>query len=209
MLYIFVDESGNFSGNHDRFFVLSAFVTSKPRVTRKCFLRAKRTKLPEKYRHYAEVKFSDRAIPDQFKKHVLQRVAQEDVRIYVLWFDKQNLPVALRQQPEGLVYCQLVGQLLEMCPLAETEIVQVFLDRRNLKGTTRQVFDANLKARLLFVFPKLRRLSIEHVDSTASMNVQIADFVAGAIFQKHERSNEQFYNIIEPQIVREKELFRE
>ena len=208
MLYIFADESGNFSGNRDHYFVLSAFVTSDPRATRKCFLRARQTRLPKKYRHYSEIKFSDRAIPERFKKHVLGRVAQEDVRIYAIFFDKRNLPLSLRRQPEGLVYCHLVGQLLEMCPLAESREIYIFLDRRNLKGTTRDAFDATLKTRLILSFPRLRRLDIEHVDSTSNVNIQIADFIAGAIFQKHERGDCSFYDMIRPRIVQEQALFR-
>ena len=45
-LYIFLDEAGNLSNNHDRHGVLAAFVTEQPKVTRKYFVRAKQTKLP-------------------------------------------------------------------------------------------------------------------------------------------------------------------
>ena len=38
--------------------VLVAFVTEQPKATRKYFVRAKQTKLPRKYQHYAEIKFT-------------------------------------------------------------------------------------------------------------------------------------------------------
>ena len=208
ILYLFLDEAGNFRGNRDRYFVLALFVTRYPRATKKCFVRAKQAKLPRKYRHYTEIKFSDRVIPSRFKKHVLRQLVKEDVRIYTLLFDKRNIPDELRQQGEGLTYCHLVGQLLELCPLAESEAIHLFMDRRKLKGLTREEFNLDLKTHLL---PQLRKgtsFDIQHVDSTTSVNIQLADFVSGAIFQRYERGNSEYYDIIAEKIEVERELFR-
>lgn len=208
LLFVFLDEAGNFRGNKDRYFVLAAFVTGNPRATRKCFLKAKRTKLPRKYRHYTELKFSDRVIPARFKKHVLRQLAKEDIWIYALLFDKNNMPAELLGHSEGLTYCRLVGQLLELCPLAEASAIHVFLDRRHLKGLSRHEFNANLKAHLAFRLGPQVRLEIQHVDSTTNVNIQLADFVCGAIFRKYERGDTEYYDIIAERIKIEEELFK-
>ena len=56
-LYVFLDEAVNLHDDRDRHGVLVAFVTEQPKATRKYFVRAKQTKLPRKYQHYAEIKF--------------------------------------------------------------------------------------------------------------------------------------------------------
>lgn len=208
-LHVFVDEVANFRGGRDRYCIFTAFTTHQPRVTRKCFIRAKQTKLPRKYRHYTEIKFSDRVISAQFKKHVLRQLSQEEIRIYSLVFARDNLPGVLQQQADRLIYCDLIGRLLELCPLAESQEVYLFLDSRNLKGLTRREFDMDLRKRLLPQLRKGARLEIQHIDSTTNVNIQVADFLCGAVFQKYERGNLEYYTLIADRISAEEKLFEE
>ena len=205
-LYVFLDEAGNLHDDRDRHGVLVAFVTEQPKATRKYFVRAKQTKLPRKYQHYAEIKFSDRVIPDDFKKHVLRQISRTEIQIYALVVVKEHLPSEYRAQTEGIIYCDLVGQLLESCSLAESDEVYLFLDRRSLQGLTRQEFDARLRQRLLLHLREGARLEIQYPDSTTNVNIQIVDFPCGAIFQKYERGNPEYYTLIEERIVVEEIL---
>jgi hypothetical protein len=205
-LYVFVDEAGNLRADRDRYSVLVAFVTEQPKATRKCFVRAKQTKLPRQYQHYAELKFSDRVIPDDFKKHVLRQVARNEIRIYVLVVAKEYLASNFSGQAEGMIYCHLVTRLLESCHLAESDEVYLFLDRRSLGGLTRQEFDARLRRQLLTRLRERARLEIQHPDSTTSVNIQVVDFLCGAVFQKYERCNPEYYSLIEDRIVVEEIL---
>ena len=158
-LYVFLDEAGNLHDDRDRHGVLVAFVTGQPKATRKCFVRAKQTKLPRKYQHYAEIKFRDRVIPDDFKKHVLRQISRTEIQIYALVVVKEHLPSEYRAQAEGIIYCDLVGQLLELCTLGESDEVYLFLDRRSLQGLTRQEFDARLRQGLLLHLREGKRRS--------------------------------------------------
>jgi len=124
-LHVFLDEAGSLGSSRDPYFVLLVFATTAPRATRKCFLKARHARLPRKYRHYAEVKFSDRAIPDRFQEYALQGA----------------------------------------------------------------------------------RLEIRHVDSTTNVNIQVADFLTGAVYQKYARGNERYYTLIADRIEVERELF--
>jgi hypothetical protein len=205
-LYVFLDEAGNLRDDRNRHAVLVAFVTDQPKVTRKCFVRARQAKLPTKYQHYAEIKFSDRVIPDDFKKHVLRQLARTEIQIYALVVVKEHLPPEFRIQAEGIIYCHLVGQLLELCGLEESNEVYLFLDRRSLQGLTRQEFDARLRHRLLCQLREGVRLEIQHPDSTTNVNVQVADFLCGAIFRKYERGNQEHYALIERRIIAEEIL---
>jgi hypothetical protein len=49
-------------------------------------------------------------------------------------------------------------------------------------------------------------LEIQYPDSTTNVNIQIVDFLYGAIFQKYERSNPEYYMLIEERMVIEEIL---
>lgn len=205
-LFIYVDEAGNFSGKQHTHFVLAAFTTDAPRVTHKAFTATKQTKLSKRFRSYAEIKFSDAKIPRSFKIKALKRVCAENIGIYALILHKENIPKDLRGRKEGLFYCHRVGELLQLCPLASITQARVFLDRRRLKGLTRKNFDTELRTYLAARLTAKTSIVIEHVDSTTNVNVQIADFIAGAFFQKYERGNNEFYRTIESCIRVEQEI---
>jgi hypothetical protein len=206
-LYIYADEAGNFSGKRDAHFVLAAFSTDTPRATRKVFLTTRQTKLPKRFRSYAEVRFSDVNVPRSFKIKVLERLCAEDIGVYALILHKEGMPANLRGREEGLFYCRLVGELLELSPVESATQVRVLLDRRRLKNLTREQFNADLQARLAKVAPNVR-IEIEHIDSTTNVNIQIADFIAGAFFQKYERGDDEFYRALEHCIKVEVEIFQ-
>ena len=100
-LYVFLDEAGNLHDDRDRHGVLVAFVTEQPKATRKCFVRAKQTKLPRKYQHYAEIKFSDRVIPDDFKKYVLRQIARAEIQSTRLLSSKNTSLLNTEPRPRG------------------------------------------------------------------------------------------------------------
>jgi hypothetical protein len=209
ILYLYLDESGSLKGDDDHYFVLLAVATTTPRVMRKCFVRARQTRLPEKYRHYTEIKFSDRVIPDQAKERILRELAELDIGLYALVVDKGGIPEVLRRQPEGVLYHHLVELLTNLCPIGECQALYVNLDRRHLPGLRREVFNAELSA---YLFPRLRKgalLEIQHVDSTTDVNIQVADFLVGAVYHKYARGDERYYALIADRINVERVLFRE
>jgi len=45
-----------------------------------------------------------------------------------------------------------------------------------------------------------KRLEIFHESSEQHPGIQIADFIAGAVFQKYERQIDDYYSIVRPKI---------
>ncbi|MFA5434264.1 MAG: DUF3800 domain-containing protein, partial [Candidatus Paceibacterota bacterium] len=110
----------------------------------------------------------------------------------------------------GLLYTNIIGEVLEMyLPCTDKEF-RVFCDQRHLKGMKRSDFKKILIARLLPQLPKGTILQIEMIDSTSNRNIQIVDWICGSIagYLEGKRLGREYYQIIANNILGEgKELF--
>lgn len=114
-----------------------------------------------------------------------------------------------RVSESGLLYLEIVGATLnQYLPITSTEF-RVYRDRRTTKGMTAEKFNDGLRARLLPNLPANTLCQIEAVDSTTSPLVQVADWVCGALgrYYAGKENGQEFYNILKPNIVGQKELF--
>ncbi|MBU1290045.1 DUF3800 domain-containing protein [Patescibacteria group bacterium] len=68
-MFIFLDESGNFTGNKERNFVVGGFITNNHKRTSKAFRKWQHTKFPKKLRYKTEVKFSDTGLDENLRKN--------------------------------------------------------------------------------------------------------------------------------------------
>lgn len=211
-MYIYLDESGNFIGDKDKYFVIGGFITNNPRRTAKAFRKWQHTKFPKKLRYKNEVKFSDSGINKILRWKTMNYLSKQDLRIFYIFLNTTNIPLEYRKKKgieTGQLYTQIVGDTLELIlPTTETEF-RVFLDKRPLKGISVEEFKRILKLRLLPYLPKGTALQIENVDSATQPNIQIADWICGALFSfynKKEKGKEYFHTL-KNSIVGEKELF--
>lgn len=216
MAYIFLDESGQFTKhNHEKYFVIGSFTVGDPNRTDKRFKGWQRSRFPKRMRYQPEIKFSDVDITDNLRLSTLQYIADLDVRIRFAFLKKQNIPDEYNHDGKiksGHLYTQIIGEALETyLPITEPEF-RVFCDQRHLKGVTRAQFKELLKTRLLPLLPAKSLVQIEMKDSTQCANIQIADWITGALaYYLEEKSNGQkFYEILKNNIIGEgKELFKD
>mgnify|MGYP001571681625 CR=1 FL=1 len=86
---------------------------------------------------------------------------------------------------------------------------RIFRDQRILKGIVVSEFNNRLKDRLLPGLPNKITIQIQAMDSTTNPQIQVADWVCGAIARYHEQKprGEECFNILRNNIVKQKELF--
>lgn len=125
----------------------------------------------------------------------------------------KNIPETYRGKADsiktGLLYTEIVGSTLELyLPVTESEF-RVFRDQRILKGVVLKDFNEVLTTRLLPQLPAKVILQIQAMDSTSSPQIQVADWVCGALARYHEgkKNGEEFFNILKNNIISSKELF--
>lgn len=216
MPFIFLDESGQFTKHNDeKYFVVGAFMVGNHRRTEKQFRAWCRSRFPKKFRYLTEVKFSGTKINEVLRLKTLKFIANLDVRIRYSYLLRHNIPDDYRRKEKlqsGLLYTNIIGETLEMfLPISDNEF-RVFCDQRHLKGIKRSEFKQILRARLL---PQLQQgsiVQIEMIDSTTNANIQIADWISGALtwYLEGKKLGEECFKILKNNILDEgRELFKD
>lgn len=195
-MYIFLDESGQFTkNNNEQYFVVASFTVGEPRRTEKAMRKWYKTKFPKKMNNQSEIKFSDKKISDSVRFKTLKFISNLDVRINYAYLLRKNIPVDFYHKDKllsGHLYTHIIGELLEMyLPTNDLEF-RAFCDQRHLKGITRSEFKRSLKAHMLPQLPAGAIVEIEMIDSVSNANIQIVDWIVGALAASLE--NKKFGN---------------
>ena len=211
-MHNFLDESGDFKKDKEPYFIVGGFITNNPRRTAKAFRKWQHTKFPKKLRRKNEVKFTDSGLNGKLRLKTLNYLAKQDLRVFYVYLDKNNIPLEYRTKKgieAGLLYTQIVSEALELVlPTIEKEF-RVFLDKRPLKGISAEQFKELLKIKLLPHLPKGTLLQIETVDSKTHPNIQIADWICGALFRFYNKktNSKEYFMALKNSIIGGKELF--
>lgn len=212
-MFIFLDESGNLTRGNGEHFIVGSFTVGDPARIARAFRRWQRTKFPRKVKDQPEVKFNDSHINEELREKTVKFLAKQDIRIFYTYLKVKNIPETYRGKADsiktGLLYTEIVGSTLELyLPVTESEF-RVFRDQRILKGVVLKDFNEVLTTRLLPQLPAKVILQIQAMDSTSSPQIQVADWVCGALARYHEgkKNGEEFFNILKNNIISSKELF--
>lgn len=214
---IFLDESGQFTKHNDEaYFVVASFTIGDPKRTAKQFRVWQKTKFPKRMRNQAEIKFSEVKITDELRLKTLKFFSDLDIRINFVYLKKDNISDDFKRKEKiksGELYVHIIGELLRMyLPINDLEF-RVFCDQRHLKGITRAEFKKTLKVSLMPLLPKNTIIQIEMIDSTSNENIQIADWVAGAIkcYLESGRLGGEFWKTLKNNILSDggRELFED
>jgi hypothetical protein len=216
MPYIYIDESGQFSKSKDgEYFVVGSFTVGEPRRTEKKFRSWQREKFPKRLRNQSEIKFSDINIDDNLRLKTLKNIAKMDVRIRYSFLKRKNIPSDFRKDEKiksGLLYTHIIGATLESyLPISDCEL-RAFCDQRHLKGMKKSEFKETLRAQLLPQVPNGAAVEVEMLDSTTNANIQIADWITGALahYLEGKPNGNKYYEILKNNIIEKgMELFRD
>lgn len=201
-MYIFLDESGNFSKeDHGQYFVVGSFTVGNPRRTNKEFRKWINNKFPRKMSKQSEVKWSQRGISNDFRLRTLRHIAKLDVRIRFGYLLRDNIPNAYRSKGKvngGQLYTNILGEVLEQYMPTNDKEVHIFCDQRPLKGMTKGDFEMAIKSHLLPLCSPDTTIQVEMVNSSSSCNIQIVDWISGAIayYLEKKKNGDEFYKVL-------------
>lgn len=214
-MFIYLDESGTITESDSKYFIVGSFTVGDPRRISKAFRKWQKSKFPKRLKGQAEVKFSNSSLDDKLRLNTLKLLAKEDIRIFYTFLKKSNIPKEYMKKGKvhetGLLYVEIVASTLELyLPHTDSEL-RVIRDQRTLKGVTAGMLEEILTTRLLPKLPAKVLFRTQAVDSTSNVNVQIADWICGALARYYEGKamGEEFYGTLKRNIVQEKELFSE
>ncbi|MFH0815425.1 MAG: DUF3800 domain-containing protein [Methanobacteriota archaeon] len=204
-LYVFVDESGDlgFSERSTRHFVMCAVATENPIRLSRIVKKVRSKNLGTGLRDLPELKFHQSR--ESTRKCLLDLLASEDVNIWYVSLDKRSM-IGAPPERQNEMYNYLAGFIVERMIKQRSRRIVLCLDRCMSKAN-RTRFDARVSKKKESVSESLGKLpttlSIDHVASESVPGVQVADFVAGAIYAKYEHGDSRYYDIIESKISEE------
>lgn len=195
MHFAFIDESGTVGipgGTH--FLVVALLSTSQPREIELPIRHAMKKYGPSLSR--GEIKaanFEEKAIA-----RLLTEIAKGDVSIFATIVDQSVIikpPVEMEDIYRRAV-SQTVYKLVEQCPR-----VNICLDRRYTNERHRFELESKIRESIQDLPQKV--VMIQQENSVSRKELQAVDAVAWAFFQKYERDNACFYDLISSKIIAE------
>ena len=134
---------------------------------------------------------------------MLQAIANQDVRIIAVVVNQRAISRPPKDSEE--IYRQAmaraVNRLVERFPT-----IEIYLDRRYTNEKLRYLLEKRIREAIQDLPQKI--VLIRQENSSARKELQAADAVAWAFFQKYERSDTLFYDLIASKVIME-ELINE
>lgn len=215
-MYVFLDESGNFTKhNHEEYFVIGSFTVSDQRATAKAFKSWLRSRFPRKMRTQTEIKWSATGIKDELRLRTIKYISNLNVRIRYSFFLRKNIPRTYRKENKidsGILYANIIAETLETYLPTDEKEIHIFCDRRSLKDITKKEFESFIKMRLLPFCSPGTLINVQMIDSTSNANIQISDWIAGAISRYLEKgkNGDEYFKILKNNFLEKgKEFFAE
>lgn len=193
--YAFIDESGTVGfpgGTH--FLVIGVLVTENPREVERPIRRALKKYGPSLVS--GEVKAADFEEKAVFR--LLKEIAEEKVEIAATIVDQRAIQHPPKDRED--IYRQSVARTVRRL-VGRYPHVQVVLDKRYTRNTMRDKLEDAIRAELEDL-PR-QRVLIRQENSNDRKELQAVDAIAWAFFQKYEREDDRFYNLISLRIVDE------
>ena len=200
MEYAFVDESGTadpFSGS--RYLVIALPATTAPRTVGRIVRRA--------LKRYGASLASGEMKADASREIVVRRVlaalAKQDIAILAVALDKRQI-TRPPDDPEDIyrhAVSAVIGHAVSRWPR-----VDIYLDKRYTVKRLRYRLEREIREAIASLPQQV--VIIRQEDSVASKELQAVDYVAWAFFQKYERGDSRFYDIIARRVLVEEVMSR-
>jgi hypothetical protein len=202
-LEIYLDECGDLGIEKERsskYLVIAATALPETESFIRIIKKAHR-KLGVRGKQSIEFKFNTSSLP--IRKFFLESIAEVDCWIAWIAFEKQKLRNQLLTAKNEVYLDSCMKVIPNILRYSPSRSVDIIVDRRSNKKSERNIFDARAKSivdsnHAGYFEPRLR---ISHFESWKSEGLQVHDFIVGSIFQKIERGNPSYYELIEKKVV--------
>ncbi len=198
----YIDESGDlgFSPRSSRHVVVAVIPFQESYVPGR-LVRAARKRLGPNDRRMVEIKFNKS--PDRLRRLLLADIAKADCQIAWCAVEKFRLPFRSVVESGRLLHSMSALAVSEISRRTRAKSLAVVVDKRWTKERLRTELDRCLEDAVESCYsghfaPSVR---VSHLDSMTSAGLQLADFVAGAVFRGIERGDDSYLEIIRERII--------
>ncbi len=192
MNYVFIDESGNL-GKQDRFFVIVALVVDDCKVLDNIVKNARRNKFKRELGKAKEIKANKSS--SKLISYILQKLNIVNIKIFGVVLDKSVIKSDYLLNDKNKLYNFVSGKLMQTLCLNKDSDVEIRLDKSKGKQILRDDFNQYV-LRQLRELGHLGKINLNHSYSHSWSGLQIADIVSWSVFQKYEREDSKYFNIL-------------
>ena len=196
--YAFIDETGSAAlSRNNHMFIVAALCLENPRALENIIKRAQKKYGSSLASGELMAKQSERKLIN----HTLESLSQEPIEVFAVVIDHRILDKTLNNSEE--VYQWAMLRLIKKLILRYPRI-EITLDRRYTNKELRYKLEKAIREGISDI-PQ-NYVLIRQEDSQPNRGLQAVDFIAWALFQKHERGNDSYYRqfascIVEEEIV--------
>jgi hypothetical protein len=193
--YAFIDESGTPGADHGtHFLVIAILTTNQPRSLELPVRRA--LKKYGRFLSSGELKAS--RIKEVANLRMLEEISEQDIQIIAVLVNQHEIDDAPEDSEEiyRIAMTTAIHHLVERYPK-----VQISLDRRYTNENLRDMLEQQIREGLQDLQHTV--VLIKQENSYIRKELQAADAVAWAFFQKYERGNTRFFDVIESKVILE------
>ena len=201
--YLYFDESGNL-GVKERYFVIACVLTEKPKELenkmKKILLSIKKNYSNSKWNGY-ELKANSNK--PWIKEIVYRGICEKDFKIAYVVADKHHIEERL-MQAKNCLYNYLLSILLDNFKhIFKDNKVNLILDNKTIKVQSINSFEDYIKIHMNYRLRLNSDITVKYMDSSSknAYIVQIADYIANAVFSRYEYKYFTYYNYLENKII--------
>jgi len=203
LVYGFLDESPSLSDTA-LFFCVDIISTNDKTNKRlqNIVKRARKRIVKKKLKHTKELKFH--TSDEKTREFVLTEIEKEDVAIIAVAVDKEGRRIKDTPQNYGIVVGSAIAETASLFPL-----LNLTVDKKFTAPAQEQEYITQAQKTAQLLVSKKGGLNLSFnapVDSKGESNVQLADFIAGALNMKYNGKDAHYVEIIKPKIKIEKVL---
>ena len=193
--YAFIDEAGSAAlSRNNHIFIVAALCLENPRTIENTIKRAQK-----KYgTSLASGELKAKQSENRLIKHILESLSQEPIEVFAVVIDHRILDKALNNSEE--IYHWAMLRLVKKLVIRYPRI-EITLDRRYTNRELRYQLEKTVREGISDI-PQ-NYVLIRQEDSQPNRRLQAVDFIAWALFQKHERGNDTYYRQFASCIVEE------
>lgn len=193
--YAFIDESGTVgASNGSHFLVVAVLTTTKPRDLEMPVRRA----LKKYGRSLTNGELKATHASEKANLRMLESIAGHDVGIIAVIVDQQVISHQPKDPEE--IYRQAVARLIQIL-VEHFPRVEICLDKRYTNEILSYKLEKHIRQSLIDITHQL--VLIRQQSSQARKELQAVDAVAWAFFQKVERGNSRFFDVIASKVIME------
>lgn len=198
--YAFMDESGTVGAeNGTHFLVVAALTAEKPRDLEVPVRRA----LKKSGRDLTDGEIKASRASQKNNLRMLEAVAHHTAGIVAVIVDQTAISIP-PDDPEE-IYRQAVTRAIHIL-LERFTKVDICIDKRYTNEAFRDRLEQHIRENVMDIFPQMAL--IRQQSSHERKELQAVDAVAWAFFQKYERGDARFYEVIAPKVIAEEVINR-